>query len=559
MSQLNRFKNSKPLKRTCVSEPPINTASKRQRPLGLAAFLAPLIVYLFTLAPGAMWGDSAKYSLQTVAFEWRFAAGRHPLYNALASGWVRIFPFFNTALKLNILSALLGALAVWLLYRLLVELKINNRTALAAACAFAFSHIHWMMSVMAESYALTVTGFLLMLLLCCRMLTSWKEGESQERIPPCQTAGFFFGLVSGLWICNFLLMIPFFLVLLAALAMGLPYAKDQGLKARLLGVLPFMLLVVTGVLAGTALVWIPMTLQVADGKWTLQEGVRQMVDARFATTFFWQNPILALKHIVILIGMTIYQFPTLFLAFAVIGLVEMLKNRRLFGLALLIIAGGTYLFCSTYMIQRAMFVMLPAYAVWACLAGVGLDVFLKKSKRISNTRCMVLYILLVVPSFVIYPATVWALKSMEHSLLPARTVPYRDNLAYFLVPAKRWEKGPERFAHEAFETVPAGAALVADFTPKSVLDYYQKSMGLGQGVEVLFAERYLNRKQKVQALVAEYAAGSGLYFADNEKEGYPIRELPEGYVLKPTGVIFVVVNEIDLLQQPPMPPPIGKP
>ncbi|MDH7485164.1 MAG: DUF2723 domain-containing protein [Anaerolineae bacterium] len=146
--------------------------------LGLAAFG----LYLRTLAPGLLGGDSGE--LQFAAYLGGIAHPTgYPLYLMLGWLWTHIIPWGDVAWRMNLFSALWGGVAVALTYllarRLLREATPRLPTlprllaAAVAALAFACSETFWSQAVIAEIYTLHaafVAGGLWLLLW-------WKEGD----------------------------------------------------------------------------------------------------------------------------------------------------------------------------------------------------------------------------------------------------------------------------------------------------------------------------------------------------------------------------------------------
>jgi 4-amino-4-deoxy-L-arabinose transferase-like glycosyltransferase len=115
--------------------------------VGLAAFL----VYVRTLAPTIIWGDSPE--LTTAAF----TAGvphptGYPLYMILSHAFLRVCPLGSVAYRMNLLSALSGGAAVALSYLLLRRVTRSRWSSLVAALLFAVGRTFWSQAVIAEHY-----------------------------------------------------------------------------------------------------------------------------------------------------------------------------------------------------------------------------------------------------------------------------------------------------------------------------------------------------------------------------------------------------------------------
>jgi hypothetical protein len=134
--------------------------------LALMAAGIALGVYAWTLAPGLV------ATLDTPAFQF---VGRvlgvvhhpgYPLYT-MVTHLVSYLPIGTLAYRINLFSAVMGAVAVGLTVLVLRRLDVRPLPAVAGALAFAFGEIVWSQSVIAEVYTLNaalVAGMLLGLL-----------------------------------------------------------------------------------------------------------------------------------------------------------------------------------------------------------------------------------------------------------------------------------------------------------------------------------------------------------------------------------------------------------
>jgi Protein of unknown function (DUF2723) len=114
---------------------------------GLAAF----IVYLRTLAPSIVWGDSPELTAAAFTAGVPHPTG-YPLYMLLAHAFLRACPWGGIAYRMNLLAALSGAAAVSLIYRLLAQVTRSRCASLAGALLFAFGCTFWSQAVIAEHY-----------------------------------------------------------------------------------------------------------------------------------------------------------------------------------------------------------------------------------------------------------------------------------------------------------------------------------------------------------------------------------------------------------------------
>jgi hypothetical protein len=131
------------------------------------AFIVSITAYVRTLAPSisAVFDDTLE--MQLVAFRMGIAHPTgYPLYSLLA-GLFALIPVGDVAYRVNLFSALSGALVAPVLYFVARRFSCGRRASLAAALLFVFSPVFWSQSVIAEVYslnALFVAGALLLTL-----------------------------------------------------------------------------------------------------------------------------------------------------------------------------------------------------------------------------------------------------------------------------------------------------------------------------------------------------------------------------------------------------------
>jgi hypothetical protein len=114
--------------------------------------LAALAVYLRTLAPTVVGGDSGELVAVAATLGVAHPPG-YPLYTLLAHAFTRL-PFGEVALRVNLLSAVCGALAAGLVCRAVRRATGEPWAGVLAAGALAFSPLVWPYAVTAEVFPL---------------------------------------------------------------------------------------------------------------------------------------------------------------------------------------------------------------------------------------------------------------------------------------------------------------------------------------------------------------------------------------------------------------------
>lgn len=144
-------------------------ASRRRGIVTFALPLAVFLIYLRTLAPGVLPGDSGEF--QFAAWGWTLSHPTgYPLYLLLGGIWEHLLPIHDPAFRLNLLSAVLSALTIGVSYRVFVQVADHRGAALVAALALAVAPTFWSQATEAEVYALNT----LFIALLTRFALKWR-------------------------------------------------------------------------------------------------------------------------------------------------------------------------------------------------------------------------------------------------------------------------------------------------------------------------------------------------------------------------------------------------
>jgi len=162
----------------------MNSKTTLDRIIGLVLGLVGFSLYLATLASGAYPGQSAMLVVERTGL-FPVMNPNSPLWRCVAAAITNWLPMGDAAIRLNLLSAVCGALCIWLLYDLMVrvvfgaidELSVTEarartaaRLAAVSACLFLmFSIPFWVVSNRAHTQAFD----LMLLLIAARMLLQY--------------------------------------------------------------------------------------------------------------------------------------------------------------------------------------------------------------------------------------------------------------------------------------------------------------------------------------------------------------------------------------------------
>lgn len=138
-------------------------------------FLTAFALYLSTLAPGMLRGDSGEFQWAMVSLNVAHATG-YPLFTLLGYVWQFIPLANNIAWQLNLLAPFFAALAVAALFIFIRALTARPSAALVGALFFALAPVTWFNASILEVYSFH--AFLLTLLLY--FLWRWSREPKQN-------------------------------------------------------------------------------------------------------------------------------------------------------------------------------------------------------------------------------------------------------------------------------------------------------------------------------------------------------------------------------------------
>jgi len=142
--------------------------------LAFLMFVLPFVVYLRTLAPTVYGLDSAELATAAYTLGLLRSPG-YPLY-LLVGKLFTYLPWGDVGYRMNLMSAVFGAMTVVLLYRIVYHLVGRPLIAATVALFFAFTYYFWAASVVAEVY--TLYAFLMACLIL--LLLAWsRTGDSR--------------------------------------------------------------------------------------------------------------------------------------------------------------------------------------------------------------------------------------------------------------------------------------------------------------------------------------------------------------------------------------------
>jgi len=339
-----------------------------QKAIAVPVFFLTLGLYLLTLAPTVVtiFDDSLEFQLVTYLLGIAHPPG-YPLYTLLGWLFTRL-PIGDVAYRVNLMSAVFGAVAVALTYLIALELIVGIwqpkeeyrtdarqawaevLTALIGALALATSPVFWSQATVAEVYTLNaacIAGLFWLLIV--------------SKYPPSESSLLALAFLFGLSLTHHrttLFMLPAIIYYLWPQLRA--WKLRTGIKIAIALVAPLLLYL-----------YIPLRGHVGslDGTYVnTLEGLWKQVTASGYGVFIFANPFGAERGLEFYFSLFLEQFGLIGFVAGLLGLV-VLRRGRARGLTL--IAFVTYLiFNLLYRVADIEVFFIPLFLIWSVWVGV---------------------------------------------------------------------------------------------------------------------------------------------------------------------------------------------
>lgn len=507
-----------------ISDPARHRALRAR--LVISSLIGSLALYALTCAPGLLWQDSAMFQYRVERFNLAGDIGlplAHPLYIVLAK-LVAFLPLGESAFRVNLFSALCGAVALALLADLLYSLTSSIWAGLIGVISLAISHTFWTHSVIAEVYNLYTVGLFAELCLIERLMRT-------RHIKWLVLAA----LVNGLNLSNHLMAIlhwPAYAGLLywAARQRLLRPAHVAGILAALaVGSSLYLYIIALELMAGRPFVEVFREALV---------GPPHRAEHVLAYSFPWLRQI---RNSVIYFGL---NFPTPIILLAPIGFAAALRAASLRWIAWL--AGGmsvvAFVFAFRYTVPDQFAFFTPCYALVSLFIGIGAAHFTRSSSAM-RTSCLVLAMLPVA----VYEFAPPVMSARKMSIGLSRELAYRDNYEYFIRPRKNGYRGTERYVREALERAAPDGLIYADTTVINALIYARDIWRVEPNVILFGAGDILPDPPTAEPTVAAISAfvDRGAAWSAVADSIYMPNWVREAFTTEPDGLLYRLVRRPD--------------
>jgi len=485
--------------------------------------LLGLGLYGATLAPTVLWGDDGHLQLNAVLGTLQGSAGSHPLWVWIAHQFAKV-PLGDIAGRVNLVSAVFGAMTLGLLYVILREVGLEREPSILATLAFMVSHTFWSHAVRAEVYTLALALMALLVWIGLQWYLTGGWGYLAG-------AGFVLGLSMTAHL-EVLVYVP-----------ALLWLAWRG-RARLAGwdILTFGCASLVGVLPLVGLLIRDVQTMGLNGWEAIRWAFFTFEGYDFSGVFFDFSLRLFPSDLFQWLAFLGIQFVGVAGICGIIGAIKVWQMiRRDLAFYLLLLYLGAMAFAFAYRVGDRYVFYLPSYLPFAVWVGFGLQWALKRLHR-SNVGCgkawwfyvalVALIVGLPVAAYRIAPQVV----SRGITFRDSRHVPGPGGKCFFLWPPKAGYNDARMYAEGALAAAPPSAVLLADPILAAPLQFLQVVEDVRPDVTLRYC------CWDIEAALAE-AGERPVALADLAPEVYPVERLREAYEVQPHGPIYLLVRK----------------
>jgi len=425
--------------------------SGRYRPIsGLSAkqlwgvvFLCAFGLYLGTAQREISWQDSGMFQWRILTADYTGALGlalAHPLY-ILVAQLLRLLPVENPAWPINAFSGLGMAVALANFSCLARALTRSVWIALAVTGMVMFCHAAWWLSTVAEVYTWVVAGLTTELLLLIRL----------NRVPATRHITLL-ALVSGLgWSLHNLALLPVPVYIATHLLM----VRRGQLPPASIAAAAIAFVAGSSLYLGlTAQVWLTTGQPATALASALFGHYREAVLNIHTGAGYWR----------INAALSGLSFLNVLLPLAVVGWLNLTATvGRPTAVALSAITGIEGLFWVRYPVPDQFTFILPTLVMVAVAAAVGLRVLVDRH-GVWRSIAVAGTVLSIIGMPIVYGMLPHIVDEGGRAAPRARTLPFRNELNYWIQPWKHHETSARQFAAAALTEASPDGIILADET-----------------------------------------------------------------------------------------------
>ena len=480
-----------------------------------AVLFGALAIYIPTAQRGVPWQDSGMHQFRAINFDLTGHLGlalAHPLYIAAGHGiWLinkEHFPFL-----MNALSGLGMAIALANLSAICAILTGKRWVGAISAAMLAVAHTPWWLATITETYTWSVAGLTAEILLMILLIRKPTWGKM-----------FALALISGIGLSlhNFaLLPLPIYIIV----ALVLIARKQLRAKALIPAVVAYFI--------GAGL-YIGLIVNQAVKTGDIVGTIHSALFGKYASAVLNISSIG--KYGKANAAISSMNFVNFLLPFAVIGWARMSRQvGRFIAFAIGAITIIELLFFIRYPVPDQFMFILPSLVMITIAAAIGVARLARHSIDRRNLVLTACILSIFVPPM-LYATLPTLLRNLGVTVLRKRSLPFRNETRYWLMPWKNNENSAEMFARTTLGVAKPNAIIIAGSTSYYPLAVVQKVYSIRKDVLVLGSEpwpipRPATRKELKAFLSA--VANRPVYAISNIKGYCPETLIP--YLVRPRG------------------------
>jgi len=360
--------------------------SRRDACLAAAVGLLGLALYVRTLAPGLLPGDSGEFQALAYLLGHTHPTG-YPVYLALAKLFT-LLPVASVAWRVNLFSAVMAALTVSGVYVAGRRLTDRRGAAVVGALALAVSPTFWSQAIIAEVYAPGAAFFVWIV-----AILLWWDADPRPR------ALFVAGLLGGLSLgmhMSVILLVPAVGVFLALQYRRQSLPQLRGLKTAVGGALVGVAVLIVIFLlihwrrspAG----YFPSVIEPSRSAWGLSaeqiDGPGEQLlfgwSARQFRSFMFADPDTVMPKLASRYGENLpSELAWSLILLAGVGALNALRSRPRVAILLLLALVAQWLYTFNYDIWDLYVFFIPSYVLLAVLTAAGLGALVDAVNRFT--------------------------------------------------------------------------------------------------------------------------------------------------------------------------------
>lgn len=414
-----------------------------------AAFVvsaAFFIFYAFGAQRGMSWQDSGEFQYRVMARDlvWNSGIARaHPGYILAAFAFSSIVGFISggtiwTGFGTTLFSAFSMAVAIFFIFAVVYRATTRTDAALLASATLGFAHMAWWMASMAEVYASSLAFSMAEFYLLDTVMRTEGRHHMQALCLLFLVSGTHFSFH------NFaLLNLPVYIVSTLSRDRRVVREAILGAMAFCIGALPIIQLAAAEFASGSGFI-------------VTVKSILFGTDYMGAVLGTSKPPLMRVVASYALASLSLLA-PAWLLV--VKGIHSCAKGSALWRALAALTAIQALFWCRYFVADQATFIvpLLGWLAIWIGLGAARVVPYKLKGLLVISVAFQ-----LVLPHCALYVAKHNALS--KRVFAAKRTIPFRDEAAYWLIPWKRKEISAVEFAKTALLEIPEGGVLFADST-----------------------------------------------------------------------------------------------